>query len=45
MSMTFDPEDEEYYGDMGSIGSVKFDRILTGTPLNNGSIPLSLIHI
>jgi len=39
MSINFDSEDEEYYGDMGSIGSVKFDRILTGTPHNTGSIP------
>ena len=35
----FDPDDEEFYGDMGSIGSAKFDNILTGSPLNDGSIP------
>ena len=35
----FDPDDEEFYGDMGSIGSAKFDTILTGSPLNDGSIP------
>ena len=35
----FDPDDEEFYGDMGSIGSAKFDAILTGSPLNDGSIP------
>jgi KaiC/GvpD/RAD55 family RecA-like ATPase len=35
----FDPDDEEFFGDMGSIGSMKFDRILTGTPHNTGSIP------
>ena len=35
----FDPDDEDFYGDMGSIGSPKFDSILTGSPLNEGSIP------
>ena len=39
MSINFDSDDEDFYGDMGSIGSVKFDTILTGTPHNNGSIP------
>ncbi|GIS44534.1 MAG: hypothetical protein Ct9H90mP16_16040 [Candidatus Poseidoniales archaeon] len=40
----FDPDDEEFYGDMGSIGSAKFDTILTGSPLNDGSIPRG-VHI
>ena len=39
MSINFDSEDEDFYGDMGSIVSVKFDTILTGTPHNTGSIP------
>ncbi len=39
MTINFDSDDEDFYGDMGSIGSVKFDRILTGTPHNTGSIP------
>jgi len=38
-TMKFDPDDEEFFGDMGSIGSPKFDTILTGTPHNTGSIP------
>ncbi|MBN17201.1 MAG: hypothetical protein CMB37_03460 [Euryarchaeota archaeon] len=35
----FDSDDEEFYGEMASIGSPKFDTILTGSPLNNGSVP------
>ena len=38
-SVRFNPDDEEFYGDMCSIGSAKFDAILTGSPLNEGSIP------
>ena len=38
-TVNFDPDDEDFYGDMGSIGSAKFDSILTGSPLNEGSIP------
>ena len=38
-TVQFDSDDEEFYGDMGSIGSAKFDTILTGSPLNDGSIP------
>ncbi len=39
MTINFESEDEDFYGAMGSIGSVKFDTILTGTPHNTGSIP------
>ncbi|MDP6906720.1 MAG: ATPase domain-containing protein [Candidatus Thalassarchaeaceae archaeon] len=38
-TIQFDSEDEDFYGDMGSIGSAKFDSILAGSPLNKGSIP------
>ncbi|MFL2947282.1 MAG: hypothetical protein ACJZ4J_03815, partial [Candidatus Poseidoniales archaeon] len=38
-SVQFNSDDEEFYGDMASIGSAKFDAILTGSPLNEGSIP------
>ena len=38
-TIRFDADDEEFYGDMASIGSPKFDAILTGSPLNEGSIP------
>ncbi|MDP6899316.1 MAG: hypothetical protein QGF94_00580 [Candidatus Thalassarchaeaceae archaeon] len=38
-TVQFDADDEDFYGDMGSIGSAKFDAILTGTPMNKGSIP------
>ena len=38
-SVQFDSDDEEFYGDMGSIGSTKFDTLLTGSQRNNGSIP------
>ncbi|HJL59241.1 MAG TPA: hypothetical protein QF621_02710 [Candidatus Thalassarchaeaceae archaeon] len=38
-SIRFDADDEEFYGDMASIGSAKFDAILTGKALNEGSIP------
>ena len=38
-SIRFDSDDEEFYGDMCSIGSPKFDSMLTGTQLNEGSIP------
>ena len=38
-SVRFDPDDEEFYGDMASIGSTKFDTLLTGSPRNTGSIP------
>ena len=37
-SVRINPDDEEFYGDMCSIGSAKFDAILTGIPLNEGSI-------
>ncbi|MEE3310065.1 MAG: hypothetical protein VX230_01055, partial [Candidatus Thermoplasmatota archaeon] len=38
-TIRFEADDEEFYGDMASIGSPKFDSILTGSPLNEGSIP------
>ena len=38
-SIQFDADDEEFYGEMCSIGSPKFDSMLTGTQLNEGSIP------
>jgi KaiC/GvpD/RAD55 family RecA-like ATPase len=38
-TVRFESDDEEFYGDMGSIGSAKFDSILTGSPHNEGSIP------
>ena len=38
-SVRFDADDEEFYGDMASIGSPKIDSILTGNVLNEGSIP------
>ena len=38
-AIRFDPDDEDFYGDMGSIGSPKFDSILSGSVMNEGSIP------
>jgi KaiC/GvpD/RAD55 family RecA-like ATPase len=38
-TVRFDAEDEKFFGEAGSIGSPKFDSILTGSPHNTGSIP------